>query len=167
MEGPPPFGAKIETVTPHVFVTDTWMVVASLLLGKNESPNSPVCFLWHHLSRDREDNFPIAEWRNLCICPCAFQALHVLSTRTIRVGGSLLSASGGCCPAVLLGFSDTTFTGMLGCLITVSWDWESRFLTWHWLDQMEASPQFVWDAWLQKSSDCLKVFCLLGCPFAG
>lgn len=38
----------------------------------------------------------------------------MLSTRSVGLGGSILSASGDESPGALLGLFDTTFTGVLG-----------------------------------------------------
>lgn len=137
MEGPPHFCAKIETVAPRVVVTDTWMVVASLLLGKNESPNSPVCFFWHHLSRDREDHFPNAEWKwksrpSMCF-PLEPLGLEGAYYQPVEM-------------RVLLSYLGSLIPPLQGC-----WGASSQF---HETGNPDSSPDIGWIRWEQAHSLC-------------
>lgn len=161
MEAPPYCCAKVETLAPRVVVMDTWMVVASLLLGKNESLHSPVCFLWHHLSRDRESPFPTAEcrWKSrLSICsPLGLLGLEGAYYQPVGM-------------RVLVPYLDSLTPPLQGC-----WGASSQF---HEDWSPGSSLDVGWIRWEQAHSLSVMFGCnraviawkfsvLIGCPFPG
>lgn len=151
--------AKLETLAPRAVVTDTWMVVSSLMWGKNESLNSAVCCFWHQLSRDRESYFPTNVWKGKSR-PSVCSPLDPLGLE-----GAYYQPVG---MRVLVPCLDSLTPPLQGCWgdSSVSWGWGSRFLSWHWLDQMGGGPQFVWDV-CNRAVIVWKFSVLIDCPFPG